>query len=143
MKKLFLFSLITLFSFALAAQKPKDSKVIVTISDTSNIVKRLTDSLKARGYEVAVSSDKHIVTSDKMYDAKGMEYDFIMRIKVFFALDKVIFTGDYNLNVTSYGRKSPYEVIKREGGEGTITRNAWNELESVARIFGERIEYAQ
>jgi hypothetical protein len=149
MKSTLLFSVFLICTMVSLGQQKKDTKITVTANDSSLFNKAVL-LLYQRGYTLK-EKDKElgfIATNDK--SIKGT----IVRLKVFVKDSSLTLTGDvYNSLASALMRgsavsniskdESYYVPIQNMGMKGSGMRDAWNELVSVAKQFGDQISYGK
>src|SRR5688500_9251377 len=146
MKYIFLFLLIPTLSFS---QKKNDSKIIVSISDTS-LFNKVCLLLYEKGYTLK-EKDKElgfIATNDKSIKGTTLRMRFLLKDS------SVTITGDvYNdfaaalvkgtLAANMSKDEAYYTPIINAGMKKSGLRDAWEEMLSVAKQIGDQITYSK
>lgn len=120
-----LFLICTLSSFS---QQKKDTKVIVAVSDTTNIFNRLTKAFYEKGYTLETKDETagFINTKEKEMD----KYTPFQTIRAFVSGNTITFTSKIRMgnlgtfDIEFYNRRKNAYVA------------AWEEMESIAKQFG-------
>lgn len=125
-----LLTLCLLFSVSCYSQSKGDSKIIVAVGDTSNLVNRVVKSLYERGYSIETKDMGFIVTNDR--DLK--KYPF--KIKVSISL---------NGSMTITGKIKPayktefenrYFDVEFKGEKNNPFKEAFAEIVEIGKLFG-------
>jgi len=131
------------------AQEPprKSSKIIVLVKDSANtLLERISAELFDKGYTVESKDDKakYIITKER----PSHKYGTMSRIRTRINDTAIIFTSQIALNSdrdmfgTKEATKTFYDV-DYSGSKKSAMRVAWNELDEIARKFGDKIVYAK
>jgi hypothetical protein len=132
---LFLTSTLTSFS------QKHETKIIVTVTDTSGVIKKVVDVLNERGYTVDQQSDKFVSTKERTV-SKAKEPAEI-KIKAFLKDSVLIFSGEFKVNITFMGTPPSFWDIENRGVKGSVFKITWSEMEDIAKQFGDNIVYAK
>lgn len=123
-------------------QKNKERKIIVVVSDTANLFNRVVQAFYEREYTVDNKDQQggFISTKEKAIKA-GFSTDVKLRALV---KDSVItFTGEYRVNVNIMGQDPNFDPIYNWGMKGSAAKLSWQEMESIAKKFGNQITYSK
>ena len=132
-----------LLSTGLFAQAKNDSKIIVVPADTVNLFDKLITLLYKEGYTVKTEDKTRgvLITEERTLNAY---YNPKVRLRLFMG-STVTITGEVDANVdfsTGFAKlKSAFEPIVFKGMKGSILRNAWNEMDRMAKLIGEQRSY--
>lgn len=145
MKLLFLLLLFSHYSHGQIPPK-KASKIIVLANDSSNILlKKITLALFDRGYTIDTKDDnlKYVTTKERA----SKKYNTLFKIRVGINDTAIIFTGTMALAFETQflGVKQPptFQPIVYQGMKKSPVMDAWNELDAIARMFGDKITYSK
>lgn len=122
--------IIVTFSYS---QEKKDSKIIVTLADTSSIFERVVKSLYEKGYDLE-SKDKQlnfISTKEKPLN----KYAFDLKTRIIFKENTMVITGKIAASFESMFGKTPVDV-EFVGAKSSPVREAWNEMVDFGKQFG-------
>lgn len=134
MRYIFFLLLIPTLCFS---QDKKDKKIIVTVSDTANLFSKVKLSLYEQGYTVEQSDEqlKFIATGEKSLGSRSI------KLRTLIKEGKITFTGTFANDVTlSFGgakAERTFMELYYGGMKGSDLRIAWNEMEKVAKSFGQ------
>jgi hypothetical protein len=150
---LFLFSLITMTSFAqddLYYSPPKEPSAIpkkancIIITDTIsqlNYYNKITDILFESGYGI-LNSDKAsgtITTTEKAFK------NGTVKLAILIKDNRVVLRGDWKDNISldlgGVSAEPSWAIISFQGMKNSPYLNAWNEMNKVALAIGTKIEY--
>ena len=148
MKLLYLLVLL-LFAINSHSQEPpkKSSKIIVLIKDSSNtLLDRISAELFEKGYTIDSKDEKakFIITKER----PSKKYGTMSRIRTRINDTAIVFTSQIALNSdrdifgTKEATKTFYDV-DYSGSKKSAMREAWLELEEIARKFGDKITYSK
>jgi hypothetical protein len=129
---------------AIAQQPPKKSnKIIVMAKDSAGaLLDRIAGVLYDKGFTIETKDDKVKFISTK--DLPSKKWMTIYKIKARINDTAIVFTGQiaFNKDTDILGMK---EAVKTywdiESGKGGSMHEAWNELDAIARLFGDKIIY--
>lgn len=154
MKYFILFFLLTLGTTALsqsaanvAIPPKKASKIIVLISDSANtLLDKVTKTLFDYGYTIDNKDEKLKLLSTKERSSK--KYNTLTRIRVSINDTAIIFAGEIALgfDIELFGARNlqpTYSEVSYYGAKKSPLREAWNELDEIARKFGDKIAYSK
>jgi hypothetical protein len=142
MKKALILIFLSGFSFLLHAQSPKkkDTKIIVTTSDTSNLISRISVALFEKGYNPDYKDEKAGIVISKEKDFGT----YSVRIRVLIKDSIITFSGQGRFYTLLKGDKDEdFNEIYFGGMKGSDIRNAWDQVESIARQFGAISRYSK
>lgn len=144
--KQFLFCLFLVCTLAASSQQKKDSKIIVSVSDTSGILNKIIKQLYQDGFAIDQKDEANgfILTKEKTLKSDAstsVVFKFLISDK------NITVTGDAASNVTIslYGAKAErtFIGIYFGGMKRSSLRNAWNEMDNLAKQFGDKITYSK
>lgn len=117
------------------SQAKRDTKVIVTVSDTSNLFNRVVMSLYERGYTLEQKDEKlnFIATGEKPMPKLGAS----MKLRVMIKDSIMVVTGLHALDIKIMGLERTFDPNEYRGMKGSVWMTAWDEMVSFARQFGE------
>jgi len=147
--KLFILPLYLLICISVIAQEPpkKASKIIVLIKDSGNtLLDRIAAELFDKGYSIDSKDPnaKFIITKER----PSKKYGTMSRIRTRINDTAIVFTcqiainSDRDIFGTKEATKTFYDV-DYSGSKKSAMREAWNELEEIARKFGSSIIYSK
>jgi hypothetical protein len=116
-------------------QSKKDTRIMVSVSDSINLLNRIAGTLYENGYSIAQRDDKggFIATDEKVLKA-GFPANIKLRVLIKDSI--IVFTGDYKLNMSFVGQPPSYDPISYWGNKGTVAKLAWEEMDKIAKHFG-------
>lgn len=126
-------------------QSKKDTKISVTTTDTSGLFKRVALAMYERGYTFENKDDQlqFISTHPKQLQKWSAEMKFRMLVKD----STVSITGSIALNVelSLGGVKSTksFSDIYYGGAKNSPLREAWVEMDTIARLIGGKVTYSK
>jgi hypothetical protein len=154
MKSIILISFLTVGATAFGqagaeSSKPpkKANKIIVLTKDTSgNLLDKISIELFDMGYTIESKDEKSkfIVTKER----PSQHYGTMSKIRTRVNDTAIVFSGQIALNSdrdifgTKEASKTFYDV-DYSGAYKSANREAWNELEALARKFGDKIIYSK
>lgn len=134
---------------ATKAQEPprKSSKIIVMVGDTSIAqLNRLSGILFDKGYTIETKDEqaKYIITKGQ----PSKSYGTISKIRARINDTAIVFTSQIAIDSERdiFGakrRELDYMNVDYSGAKKSAFREAWNELDAIARMFGDKIIYAK
>ena len=125
----------------------KSSKIIVLVRDTTNTaMDRITVALFDRGYIIESKDEKLKILSTKEKSSK--KYATLIKIRASVNDTAIVFTGVIALgfDIELFGARDlqpNYSAVYYGGAKKSPLRDAWNELDAIARTFGDKIVYAK
>lgn len=127
-------------------QPPKKaSKIIVLVRDSANtLLDRITSVLYDKGFTIDQKDDKVKFISTK--DLPSKKWMTIYKIKARINDTAIVFTGQiaFNKDTDILGIKESVKTYwDIEAGKGGSMKEAWNELDAIARMFGDKIVYSK
>lgn len=153
-KLLFLSCIILLISIKSEGQstKPnepvkKASKIIVLVRDTANtLLDKLTKTLFDYGYTIDNKDEKLKLLSTKERSSK--KYSTLTKIRASINDTAIVLASDIALgfSVEFFGTRDlqpSYSAVYYGGAKKSPLREAWNELDAIARTFGDKIVYSK
>lgn len=151
MIKLYLSSVIILSCTNLMAQNAangqppkKSSKIIVMVKDTGDtLMSRITKTLFDKGFTIDTKDESAKILATKEF-APNHPSIFI-KIRASINDTSVLFTGTYAWTYISglHPHSQEYDVIEYRGMKNSAAMQAWNSLNSIARMFGDKIVYGK
>jgi hypothetical protein len=140
--KLIAFNLLLICSLSCFAQKNKNRKIIVVVSDTANLFNRVAQTFYQNEYTID-NKDMgagFISTKEKAIKA-GVSTDVKLRALI---KDSVItLTGECRMNLSVMGQPPSFEPIYDWGMKGTVARLTWEEMLAIAKELGDKISYSK
>lgn len=127
------------------AQQKKDSKIIVTPSDTSNLINRVALWLYDNGYSIDQKDEsvKFIQSSEKTMKRWGVS----QKLRVLVKDSTMVITGSYSFNtsvtVAGVTMENTFDPVLFMGRKGSIMMDAWDEMVRLAKDFGSVIAYSK
>ena len=128
-----------LFSFS---QAKNDSKIIVTVSDTSNLFNRVLLQLYENGYALENKDEvlKFAATKEKNL-GKGAT---LLKVKVLVKDSTLTLTGLVGSYVQLIKTDSPVFIpVEYRGMKGSSIRIAWEEMLNISKQFGSGLGYSK
>jgi hypothetical protein len=122
--------LIPVLSFA----QKHDTKIIVAVTDTSNIIKRVADVLNERGYTIDQQSEKFVSTKEKGLQKASAPTE--IKLRAFFKEGTLTFTGEFKVNLNLFGEPPSFSQIENRGAKNSLFKISWTEMEDIAKQFG-------
>jgi hypothetical protein len=138
------------FSFLLWAltsfsQEKKDSKIIVTVSDTTNLFNRLALAFYEKGYSLENKDQqlKVIFTNEKHIDKSARS----MKIMALIKDSNIVFSGvqalDIEQKILGTKLERVFEPVLYRRDKGSDFYVCWQEIESIAKQFGTNITFSK
>jgi hypothetical protein len=131
-----------------APEPPKKaSKIIVLVKDSANtLMDKLTKTLFDYGYTIDSKDEKLKLLSTKERTLK--KYNALVKIRASINDTAVLFVGDIALgfDIELFGvrdHQPSYSEIYYGGAKKSPLREAWNELDAIARKLGDNIVYSK
>jgi hypothetical protein len=147
MKRLPLIALM-LVSIHVYSQVPpkKASKIIVLTSDTSTSqLDKIALELFNRRFSIDTRNDKlkYITTKERTNSNGAM----LTRIRAIINDTSIIFTSEIalamDLTIMGVTSKQTFDPVTFSGMKKSYMREAWNEMDAIARMFGDMIVYSK
>lgn len=141
-KYFYLLGLFLICACSAFAQKNKDRKIIVVASDTTNLFNRVVQAFYEKEYTIDNKDQQagFISTKEKAIKA-GFSTDVKMRALI--KDSTITFTGEMRVNVNFMGQDPSFDPIYNWGMKGTPAKLSWQEMESIAKQFGDKITYSK
>lgn len=125
----------------------KASKIIVLTSDTANtLLDRLSGELFDLGYTIDIKDEKakYVITKGR----PSKHYGTLSKIRARITDTAIVFTSQIAVNSDRdiLGIKRAelnYMDVDYSGSKKSAWREAWNELDTIARKFGDRVVYSK
>jgi|SRR5688572_17897071 len=135
MKRVFIAITLLLTCNILLAQNPKkkDTKIIVTPVDTTDLLTKVTLALFKQGYQPDYKDEKAgiIITKVKEFNT------YNVKINILVVSSTITITGQANFFNFITGKKdTTFEDIRYSGMKGSDMMLSWNELDKLAKSFG-------
>lgn len=150
----FIIFLVLLIVVKLRAQttKPQEppkkaNKIIVLVKDSANtLLDKVTKTLFDYGYTIDNKDEKLKLLSTKERSSK--KYSTLTKVRASINDTAIVFVGDIALgfSVELFGSRDlqpSYSEIYYGGAKKSPLREAWNELDAIARKFGDNIVYSK
>lgn len=151
---LFLSCIILLISIKSVGQTTKSdepvkkaSKIIVLVKDTANtLLDRIAGVLYDKGFIIENKDEKVKFISTK--DLPSKKWSTIYKIKARINDTAIVFTGQiaFNKDTDIFGTKESsktYWDVDYSGSKVSSMREAWKEMDAIARTFGDKIIYTK
>lgn len=130
------------------AQEPpkKASKIIVLVKDTTNtLFDKLVVTLFDRGFAVDNKDEKlKLITTKERPMPKG---NMLTKIQARINDTAIVFTSTmalgFEMKIMDVKMEQTYDPVTYSGLKGSYMRIAWNELDAIARKFGDNIVYSK
>lgn len=125
----------------------KAAKIIVLVKDSTNtLLNDITKVLFDHGYSIDNKDEKLKLLSTKERSSK--KYSTLTKIRVSINDTAIVFASDIALDfsVDFLGARNlqpSYSSVYYGGAKKSPLREAWNELDAIARIFGDNIIYSK
>lgn len=125
----------------------KSSKIIVLVKDTANnLLDRLTKTLFDHGYTIDNKDEKLKLISTKERSSK--KYSTLTKIRASINDTSLVLVSEIALgfSVELFGTRDlqpSYSSVYYGGSKKSPLREAWNELDAIAREFGDNITYGK
>jgi hypothetical protein len=141
--------LFILITVGVAGQEPpkKANKIIVMTKDsTNNLINKIALTLFDHGFSIEQKDEQIKIITTKARPSRTYGTMSMIRVKV--VDTAIIFTSMISLNSdrdifgTKESVKSFYDVDYR-GSKKSPMREAWNELNEIAKLFGDKIVYSK
>lgn len=141
--------LLILIAIGVAAQEPpnKASKIIVMTRDSANtLINKISISLFDHGFTIEQKDEQIKVITTKAKPSRTYGTMSMIRVKI--VDTAIIFTSGISLNSDRdiFGTKEAvksFHDVEYRGSKKSAMREAWNELVSIAKLFGEKIVYSK
>lgn len=146
MKKVFILftTIMSLICTLCHSQEKKDSKIIVTASDTASLFDRVALAFYEKGFTLEQKDEKvkFLATADKTLKSNA---NFDYRYRALIKGNQITFFGEIALNhdFIVKTKTKQFDPIEFRGTKGSAFRDTWDEMESIARQFGTEIRYSK
>lgn len=130
-----IFLLLFLFPFLSSAQQKGNTKIIVSITDTSNMLTRLTTHFYERGYLIELE--------DKTAALVETEKKQLTKLKVYYKItamikdNSIVFSCVANLPSPD----NDFNPVKYGGSKNALNMQVWTAMEEIAREFGSNLTF--
>lgn len=122
-------------AFQSYSQQKNDSKIIVIVADTSNLINRITLSLYDKGYTMEEKDNTvgFLLTKEK-FERKVVGS---RKIKALIKGNTIEFTGLCRIELSTFDKdNNRFEPVLYKGMKGSLYMVAWHEMEEIAKQFG-------
>jgi hypothetical protein len=124
----------------------KANKIIVLVKDSSNtLFDKLVLTLFDKGFAVDNKDEKLKIISTKERTMK--KGNFLTKIQVRINDTAIVFTSTmalgFEMRILGTKMEQTYDPVTYSGLKGSYMRTAWNELDEIARKFGDKIVYSK
>jgi hypothetical protein len=123
-----------LLPFISIGQNKKDTKIIVTVTDTTNLFNRLALAFIEKGYTLE-QKDKElgfIATGEKTHPKMAAS----KKLRAQIIKGTIIFTGLVALDSQIAGLARTFDPLQYRGAKGSVFMDAWEEMKGIASQFG-------
>ncbi len=124
------------------AQEKKDSKIIVTVKDTTNLFNRLAGVFYKQEYTLDNKDQSAGFISTKEKSIKS-SYPVDVKMRALIEGNTVTITGEVRLNVSVMNQPPSYDQIKFWGFKKSVARSAWEEMQKIADKLDGQISYSK
>lgn len=140
MKTLILTNLFLICALVSSAQKTKDTKVTVAVSDTANLFAKVTRSLYEQGYTITLKDEqaKFIDTDWRQLKKTAGK----VKTRILFIDNTIQFSSKYKLAFESAFGEMEMD-ISNNGSKGSDVKIYWEELVRLAKLFGGNVSYSK
>lgn len=129
-------------SFAQTAPPKKASKIIVLVKDIDNILlNRITKMLFEKGFTIDTKDETAKILSTKEF-APNHPSIFI-KVRASINDTSAVFTGEYAWTLTEGLHPHDYSIIEYRGLKNSAAMQAWNSLDAIAKMIGDKIVYSK
>lgn len=141
MNNLYLSCIALLFTIAAIGQGgvplKKSNKIIVIVNDSANtLLDQIAGVLYDKGYTIENKDEKVKFISTK--EREGKKWATYYKVRARINDTAIVFTGQIALN-----KDGDFWDIDYSGSKISAMREAWNELDAIARMFGNKIIYSR
>jgi hypothetical protein len=117
------------------AQQKNDTKVIVSVSDTANLFNRLAAAFYKRGYTLETKDESVGFINTKEQEMKN--YSPFQTIRAFISGNTITLTSKIRM-----GNLATFDVTFNNRKKNAFVA-AWEEMEDLAKQFGNQITYSK
>ncbi|MFL5740447.1 MAG: hypothetical protein ACJ75B_09540 [Flavisolibacter sp.] len=120
------------------SQQKKDTKIIVSSSDTVNLVNRIAIAFIEKGYSIDQKDPTigFVATGEKPMK----NYAASTKIRAIVKVDTITFTSflalDVEVNIAGVKMARTFDPVFHATAKGNLNRKAWDEMEEIATQFG-------
>lgn len=142
--KTLLFASLFLICTSANAQTKKDSKIIVTVADTANLFNTVVSKLFEKGFTILQKDESLglIATGEKsIKSAASIKLKAIVKDSTITLFGEV--ANDVTVEIWGAKLERTFAQIYFGGMKGSDMRNGWNEMDSIAHEFGNKISYSK
>lgn len=141
------FTTVVLFlicSLSSYSQKKGDTKIIVEVIDTTNLFNKVAMAFYEKGFSLEQKDDqlKFIATDEKnLPKDRAMQ----MKLRAFIKDNTLIISGliAINMDIIVQTKTKQWDVAEYRGMKGSAYMVTWEEMESIAKLFGDKISYSK
>lgn len=124
----------------------KSSKIIVLVTDsTNNLFDKVILTLFDKGFTIDNKDERLKIISTKERPMK--KGNFLTKIQARINDTAIVFTSTmalgFQMKILGTTMEQTYDPVTYSGLKGSYMRIAWNELEEIARLFGDNIVYSK
>lgn len=146
MKRFCLIPILLLSLTAVTQEPPKKStKIIVKVKDSANtLLNRIAGVLYDKGFTIENKDEQVKFISTK--DLPSKQWMTVYKIKAHINDTAIVFTGQiaFNKDTDILGIKESTKTYwDIESGKGGSMKEAWNILNGIAKLFGDKIIYSK
>lgn len=127
--------LICLFLIPVAcfSQSKKDSKIIVKVSDTVGLLKKISAVFYEKGYTLDNKDEMFVSTKEKTIKAG---FPTVVKLRAFIKDGSITFSGEYKIDMNFMGQPPSWDNITFIGMKNSVTKLAWEEMDGIAKQLG-------
>jgi hypothetical protein len=114
------------------AQQRGDTKIIVNVKDTANLLNRISLALYERGYDIHT---KDTAVGFISTEPKAMSLSWLVKGRFLIKGNTIVITGEVGVN-SNADRRISFEPMEYRGLSISLNKGAWEELEEIGRQFG-------
>lgn len=124
----------------------KASKIIVLVRDSANtLFDKLTLALFDKGFTVDNKDERlKLISTKERPMPKG---NMLTKIQARINDTAIVFTSTmalgFEMKILDVKMEQTYDPVTYSGMKGSYMRVAWNELDAIARMFGDKIVYSK
>ncbi len=127
--------LLFLLPFFSAAQQKGNTKIIVNVADTSNLLTRMATHFYEKGYLIELKDDAAalIETERKLLPKLNVSYKITALIKE----NAIVFSSFANLpSFDTY-----FDPVKYGGPKNSTSMQVWSAMQEIAKEFGSNLTF--
>lgn len=144
MKRFLPLIFISISHFCYSQEPPKKASKIIVLKDTSaNLLDKIALELFNRRFTIDTRDDKlKYLTTKERTNSNGM---VLTKIRAIINDTAIIFSSEMALandfTIMGVTTKQTFDPVTYSGMKKSYMRIAWQEMEAIARVFGNRINY--